>query len=91
MVMLINILGGKYVVWDKSTRIEFLKPGKTTVTAKFHVSDERLAEIIERTKDGQPFLTEFHVDVKDADQEVVASVDKTLYIRKKDPGDKRQP
>lgn len=31
MVMLINVLGPAYVVWDKSATIRFLKPGRSTL------------------------------------------------------------
>ena len=34
MLMLIQILGKDYMVWDKSACIEFLKPGKTELCAK---------------------------------------------------------
>jgi hypothetical protein len=83
MLMLIQILGKDYLVWDKAACIEFLKPGKTELCAKFHVSDEVLEEIIEKTRDGSPYLAEFGVDVKDTSGEVIAKVDKTVYIRRK--------
>ncbi len=83
MFMLINLLGSDYMVWDKSASIEFKKPGKTEMIANFSVSDEKLEQIIENTKDGSPYFTEFCVEVLDTDNEVVASVDKTIYVRKK--------
>ena len=83
MFMLINLLGSDYMVWDKSASIEFKKPGKTEMIANFSVSDKKLEQIIENTKDGSPYFTEFCVEVLDTDNEVVASVDKTIYVRKK--------
>ena len=83
MVMLIQILGKDYLVWDKSACIEFLKPGKTELCAKFHVSDELLEEIISKTKDGSRYFAEFDIDVTDASGEVIAKVDKTVYVRRK--------
>ena len=83
MAMLIKILGKDYVVWDKSARIEFLKPGKTELCAEFHISDKVLEEILAKTRDGSPHFAEFHVNVTDAPGDVVAKVDKTVYIRKK--------
>lgn len=83
MVMLIQILGRDYVVWDKAARIEFLKPGKTELCAKFCVSDKMLEDIVSKTKDGSQYLAEFGVDVTDVAGEIVAKVDKTIYIRKK--------
>ena len=83
MVMLINILGSDYMVWDKSSSIEFKKPGKTEMIANFSISDKKLEEIIENTKDGSPYFAEFCVDVLNTDNEVVANVNKKVYVRKK--------
>ena len=35
MIMLIQNLGPGYAVWDKAATIRFLKPGRTTLYAKF--------------------------------------------------------
>ena len=83
MVMLINVLGKGYVVWDKSSKIDFLKPGKTELCAKFKVTDQVLEEIGSKTKDGSPYFAEFDVDVTDTAGETIAKVNKTIYIRKK--------
>ena len=84
MLMLIHILGKDYLVWDKTARIEFLKPGRIELCAKFHVSDEVLEEIISNTKDGSPYFADFGVDVTDTSGEIIAKVDKTVYVRKKE-------
>lgn len=83
MLMLINILGSDYKVWDKSACIEFLKPGKTELRAEFKVTDELVEDIIKRTSDGSPLFLKFDVDVIDNEGEVVAKVDKTVYVRRK--------
>ena len=85
MVMLMEILGKGYLVWDRNASIEFLKPGKTKMCAKFHVSDSVLEDILSKTKDGSPYFAKFGVDVTDTAGEVVAKVDKTIYIKKKQP------
>src|SRR5271169_6594091 len=41
MLMLISILGEEFVVWDKSAHIDFIKPGKGTVTARFLITEEQ--------------------------------------------------
>ncbi len=83
MIMLIRILGSDYMVWDKSSSIDFKKPGTTEISAVFRISDEKLEEIIEKTKDGSPYFAKFCTDVLDTNNSVVASVNKTIYIRKK--------
>ena len=83
MLMLIQVLGKDYLVWDKSAKIEFLKPGKTELCTKFVLTDEIIADIISKTKDGNPYFAEFSVDVTDTEGAVVARADKIVYIRKK--------
>ena len=83
MLMLIQILGPAYIVWDKTASIKFVKPGKGTVTAEFHVKEELIERIKTETADGRVFLPELTVPIKDRYNEIVAIVVKTLYIRKK--------
>ena len=83
MLMLINILGPGYIVWDKAAAIRFKKPGKGLVKATFTVSEEKIAEI-RAAADSQPKVEpEFHVTVTDEKGDVVAEIDKLLYVRKK--------
>jgi uncharacterized protein DUF4442 len=84
MLMLINILGPDYIVWDKAATIRFKKPGKGLMKAAFHLSDEQIAEI-RAAADTQPKVEpQFQVLIKDAEGNVVAEVDKLLYVRKKE-------
>jgi acyl-coenzyme A thioesterase PaaI-like protein len=45
MIMAMKNLGKKYIVWDKRGEIEFVSPGKETVYATFHLTDEDLEDI----------------------------------------------
>ena len=83
MLMLMHILGKNFVVWDKAARIDFIKPGRGTVAARFLVKEKQVEEIIRHTSGGQKYLAEFSVDIKDETGEIVARVFKTLYIRSK--------
>ena len=83
MMMFMGILGKEYVVWDKSASIDFIKPGKGTVSVNFHISQEIIAEVYEATKTGNKYFPKFEIDILDEDGEVVAKVIKTIYIRKK--------
>jgi hypothetical protein len=60
-----------------------LKPGRSTVTATLHISQEQIADL--RAKAGREGKIEpvFNVDVIDEQSEVVAKVEKRLYVRKK--------
>jgi hypothetical protein len=84
MLMLINILGPDYIVWDKAAAIRFKRPGKGVMKASFHLSEEKIAEI-RAAADTQPKVEpQFQVVVKDLDGNVVAEVDKLLYVKKRD-------
>ena len=83
MVMLIELLGPEYVVWDKSAQIEFVKPGRGTMTAHFVVEEERLVEIRRATAGGERMLPAWTVEVRDGRDDVVARVVKTLYIKRR--------
>ncbi len=93
MLMLINILGPDYIVWDKVANIRFKKPGKGIMKATFELTEEKIAEI-RAAAEAQPKVEpQFQVIIKDAGGNVVAEVDKLLYIKKKKKTDieTRQP
>jgi len=83
MLMLLQILGGEYIVWDKAGTIEYRKPGRGRVTAEFRIDDALLDEIRRRTADGSKFEPTLAVDILDEAGDVVAHVTRTLYIRRK--------
>ncbi len=83
MLILMQHLGREYVVWDKAASIQFLKPGRGTVTATFHVSSEQIAEMRAQADREGKIEPLFNVDVIDGQGEVVAKVEKRLYVRKK--------
>lgn len=83
MIQLMLILGRDYVVWDKAANVRFRKPGRTTLTATFKIDDAELDTIRELTASGNPVDRVYHVDLVDSEGVVHASVDKTIYIRKR--------
>jgi len=83
MLILMRVLGSDYTVWDKAASIQFLHPGRGTVTATFNIPRERVAEIRQAADAGQKIEPMFVVDVLDAQNQVVVHVEKLLYVRKK--------
>lgn len=83
MLMIMQILGRDYIVWDKAASIRFKKPGKGKVRAVFKISDEEIANIHEALKTNDKYEPTFIVDVVNAENEVVCTVEKLLYIKKK--------
>jgi hypothetical protein len=82
MLMLIHILGKEYTVWDKTSSIDFIAPGRGTVTAHFTLTDDQIAEIKNKTASGDPYYPEFLVDIVNESGEIVSAVKKKLYVRK---------
>jgi acyl-coenzyme A thioesterase PaaI-like protein len=83
MLMLIHILGSEYIVWDKTSTIDFITPGRGTVTARFRLKNDQIAEIKNKTADGKAYFPALSVDIVNESGEVVACVNKKLYVRKK--------
>ena len=83
MMMVSQNIGKGYIVWDQAAKIEFLKPGKGKVHANFEITQAQIDDIINSAQSGDKVLKDFVVDVKDREDDVVARITKTLYIRKK--------
>lgn len=83
MIMLMNVLGEDYLVWDKAADIDFIKPGRGTVRAHFILTDAAVDQIKADTANGEKTLPNFTVRVVDTNDEIVASINKVLYVRKK--------
>lgn len=83
MLMLMNILGKDYIVWDKSAAIDFVRPGRGRVAANFAITDDDLQTIRQNTANGEIYLPHFSIRVFDEEGEMVARIKKVLYVRKK--------
>ena len=83
MLMILACLGDDYIVWDKSADIDFVKPGRGKVSAEFLITDALINDIITHTANGEKYLPELPVYIKNDNGEVVANLNRKLYIRKK--------
>lgn len=83
MYLLMNNLGSGYIVWDKAAHIEFVKPGKTHLTAEFKIDDNLLNTVKEKTDSGDKYIFDLPANIYDLHGDVVARLTKTLYVRKK--------
>jgi acyl-coenzyme A thioesterase PaaI-like protein len=82
MLMVISNLGNGYIVWDKAARIDFVKPGRGTVYANFHFSAEEIVEIKRQADSHDKYLFDKSLDVIDDKNEIIATIVKTIYVRK---------
>ena len=85
MIMLIQILGPGYTVWDKAATIRFLKPGRATLFARFLLEEEEVREVRRLLDTSASIDRIYTVELADAAGVVHASVEKTVYVRKTAP------
>jgi acyl-coenzyme A thioesterase PaaI-like protein len=83
MLMLMENLGGEYVVWDKAATIRYKRPGVGMVKAEFRLAKERIAEIKTALEAAEKVEPVFLIEVKDEAGSVVAEVEKTIYCAKR--------
>lgn len=84
MLMLIENLGPDYVVWDKSATIKFVKPGRSDVLADFELEDKDIETIKKEVEESGKTLWKKSVKIVDLNNELIAEVEKTIYIKKKE-------
>ena len=85
MLIMMRGLGSDYIVWDKAASIKFINPGRGTVKAVFQISQEKIEGIRAAADGGGKVEPVFSVDVTDELGQVVAQVEKLLYVRRKLP------
>ncbi len=78
MFLLIKKLGGNYIVWDKSARVDFIRPGEGTVSATFSLSDAEADSVRAEVASKRKSTRLYTVDIVDERQNTVA---KEIYIR----------
>ncbi len=83
MLMVMQLLGKDYIVWDKSAQIEYVSAAKTKVTAKICLTDKDIELIKQQTSSGVKYLPSFDIMILDESSNLVAKVQKTLYVRRK--------
>ncbi len=82
-LILLRALGEGYIVWDKAANIQFVRPGRGAVMATFHIPPEQVEEIRQDVASKPKVEPLFSVEVLDLSGQVVARVEKLLYVRRK--------
>jgi hypothetical protein len=76
-------LGKNFIIWDKAASINFIKPGKGRVKVDFHIPKDEIQRIHQLAESGEKVLPEFEATIVDEENNTVARVKKTLYVKKK--------
>lgn len=85
MLMLIRRLGPEFIVWDKAASVEFKKPGRETLHARFVIDDDELAAIRAALDTQRSIDRKYVVELIDASETVCARVEKLIYIKRREP------
>lgn len=83
MLMLLQLMGKGYIIWDKAAAIRFIRPGTSKVYAQFRLTPEQVNQFKDELKFKSKIEPVLTVYIKDGNGVVIAEVDKTLYIKKK--------
>ena len=90
MLMLIKNLGPGYEVWDKAASIRFRKPGRSTLYARFTLDEQEIRRIQEELTEAGSTDRIYRVDLTDHEGTACATVEKTIYIRRKEALGRRE-
>lgn len=83
MLMLIKNLGPGYIVLDKGATIDFKKPGRGLITATFNFTTDEINTIRQQADQKEKYIFDRPIDIINQEGVVVATIVKTLYVRKK--------
>lgn len=83
MLMLMEILGPQYVVWDKGCTIRFKKPATGVIECKFIITPEMLEDIHKNVEQSGEYSFTWKVDYRDRQNQIYCEFDKVLYVATK--------
>jgi acyl-coenzyme A thioesterase PaaI-like protein len=81
LVMLARRLGPGYVVWDKAATMEFKKPGRSTLYARFRIEEAEIEELRRLLSIEGKLERTWRVELTDSAGTVHAAFTKTLHLR----------
>jgi len=83
LVMLARRLGPDYQVWDKAATMEFKKPGRSALYARFRIEDVEIDELRRLLAHEPKIERTYRVELADAAGTVHAAFTKTLHLRRR--------
>jgi acyl-coenzyme A thioesterase PaaI-like protein len=84
MIQLMNILGEKYVVWDKEATIKFKRPAKSSAYADFKFTPEEISQVrADVAEKNEIDLTKKVNITNKVGSTVFAELTKTIYVADK--------
>lgn len=84
MIMLMEILGRDFVVWDKGATLRFKRPATRTLYAKLRLSKEYTDGVRAKVLSDGEMTFELPVHYLDSEGAEYAEITKVLYVARKD-------
>ncbi|HWI29799.1 MAG TPA: DUF4442 domain-containing protein [Stellaceae bacterium] len=84
LVMLARRLGPGFIVWDKAATIEFKKPGRGTLYARFRIEELEIEELRRSLERDGRIERSWPIELTDAAGTVHAAFTKTLHLRRRE-------
>ncbi len=84
MLMLMEILGKDYVVWDKAASVKFVRPITKRVKCRFLITEEKVAEIKHQIEMKGEYIFDLPLHFEDEAGKVYATFTKTIYTADKE-------
>ena len=84
MIQLLQILGDQYIVWDKAVDAKYTKPGKGTIYGEFIFTKAEIDSIKKTVHEKNQMDLTKTMSLVDAEKNIIATFNKTLYIADKD-------
>lgn len=82
MLILMENLGSRFIVWDKAATIRFRSPGRGAVRARFEITPEEIEQIRQSALRDGKVEPRFVTQVVDEAGQVIAEVEKLVHVKK---------
>jgi len=83
MLLMMEVLGKDYVVWDKAASMKFVRPITSEVKCRFFITDEIVAQVKTEIAANGEYTFEMPLEYIDAAGKVYAVFTKTIYAANK--------
>ncbi|MBS1618076.1 MAG: DUF4442 domain-containing protein [Bacteroidetes bacterium] len=84
MLMMMEILGRDYIVWDKGASVKFVRPITDKVKCRFLISDELVEKVKAEIAVNGQYVFELPLEYVDDEGKVYAVFTKTVYTASKE-------
>ena len=84
MLMMMEILGKDYVVWDKGATMKFIRPITDKVKCRFLISDELVEKVKSEIATNGQYVFDMPLQYEDEEGKVYAVFNKTIYTASKE-------